>query len=724
MKFAPRRVFLPILMLLVCGSLGMESLATEKTVKLKDVRTEISQKYGVAEGLPSQDCLAISLDENGLVVVETRDGFAAFKDGQWKKLDQPPVVLAKKGQLKNRIAGVLKVEVENIRDIAQGPGEQIAVALRRGLMVKQQGSDWEKPHPKWEHHSWSPIDVRAVEYAPDGSLWFASPAGVGSLKNDEWTLYPVGEGIPYNDFTSMALGPDGEVYFGTTKGAIRFDGTNWEYREGPRWLPADEIRGIAVDKDGTAWFATSDGVGSIEKRPMKLSEKARRMEEDIDKHHRRTPYGYVMGAKLKSPGDRSEWANEDSDNDGLWTAMYGAGECFAYGATKDPYHKERAKKAFEALRFLSEVTQGGEHPAPKGFPARSILPTSGPDPNVSDYTIEKDTHHRDNRDPLWKVMHPRWPKSADGQWFWKCDTSSDELDGHFFLYASYYDLVADTEEEKQRVRDVTTAIADHLIEHGYNLVDWDGQPTRWARFGPDLMNHDPNWADERGLNSMSILSYIKVAWHMTHDARYQEAYNDLINNHGYYMNAMVPKVHSGPGTGNQSDDEMAFMSLYNLIRYEEDPKLRAGYAGALYRYFLIERAEKNSLFDYIYAAACEGEKYPGPWGGADLSADKTVLEEAADTLVRFPLDRTMWPHKNSHRNDIVKLGSHTQFDSHPNRGHLLNGYVIPIDERPVEYWNHDPWTLDYGDNGRTLADGQAFLLPYYMGLYYKFLEEE
>jgi hypothetical protein len=30
--------------------------------------------------------------------------------------------------------------------------------------------------------------------------------------------------------------------------------------------------------------------------------------------------------------------------------------------------------------------------------------------------------------------------------------------------------------------------------------------------------------------------------------------------------------------------------------------------------------------------------------------------------------------------------------------------------------------LDQGGNGMQLADGASFLLPYYMGLYHKFLE--
>ena len=62
--------------------------------------------------------------------------------------------------------------------------------------------------------------------------------------------------------------------------------------------------------------------------------------------------------------------------------MYGAGECFAYGATKDPKAKDRAKKAFEALRFLQKVTQGCEHAPPKGYIARTIRPVDWPDPNV------------------------------------------------------------------------------------------------------------------------------------------------------------------------------------------------------------------------------------------------------------------------------------------------------------------------------------------------------
>ncbi len=339
-------------------------------------------------------------------------------------------------------------------------------------------------------------------------LWFASPQGVGR-HDKEWSLFTGREGLPYHDFTCMAEGEKGVVWFGTHRGAIRYDGKSWNYREGKRWLPDNDIRDIVVTESGDAWFATAKGVGFIERRPMTFAEKAEFFEAEIDKYHRRTPLGYVCWVLLEKPGDKSTSKQHDDDNDGQWTGEYGAAECFAYAVTKDPQAKQRAKAAFEALRFLSQVTQGGSHPAPKGFPARTILPADGPrNPNTEkSYTAEYD-RKKQERDALWKVIQPRWPTSADGKWYWKCDTSSDELDGHYFLNARYYDLVAETEEEKERVRHVVRDMTDHLLENDYKLVDHDGKPTRWANYSPESLNHDAAWWAGRGLNSLSILSYL------------------------------------------------------------------------------------------------------------------------------------------------------------------------------------------------------------------------
>ena len=581
-------------------------------------------------------------------------------------------------------------------------------------------------HPRAGSRSWAPHDVRGVAWDKQGNLWFASPHGVARRNaKDEWTLFSGEDGLPYDDLTCVAAGDAADVWFGTTYGAIHFNGKDWEYRQGRRWLPNDYVRSIAIAPNGDAWIATADGVARIERRPMTLAAKAKFYEDEIDKRHRRTPYGYVLEVQLKQPGDKSEWIQSDSDNDGLWTGMYGAGECFAYAASQNPDAKRRAKAAFEALRFLGEVTQGGSHPAPKGFVARSILPTSGPDPNKKDYTREKDEHERNTKDALWKVIAPRWPTSADGKWYWKCDTSSDELDGHYFLYARYYDWVADTEEEKQRVRDVVAALTDHLIEHDFCLVDWDGKPTRWAVYGPEQLNRNPAWADERGLNSLSMLSYLSVAEHVTGDPKYRQAFDMLVRDHGYAMNLLVPKIQNGPGSGNQSDDEMAFMSLYNLVLYAKDPVVRDMARWAFRNYWLLEQPELNPFFDFAYVGVSIGADYADQYGKYSLTPPGPWLEQSVDTLLRFPLDLCDWRLTNSHRKDIVPLPAHAREGKEAkNKGYRRNGLVLPVDERSFNHWNCDPWDLDTGHNGRELPDGAVFLLPYYMGLYHGFIVEE
>jgi hypothetical protein len=602
-----------------------------------------------------------------------------------------------------------------VRQVAVASDGRIAVAASEGLFLGQPWGSWERPNPVDGAQSWLPRDVRGVAFDARDRLWFASPAGVGCLDGKKWTLYTGQEGLPYNDFTTSASGPGKVVWFGTRLGAIRFDGSIWNYRQGHRWLPDDDVRSMAVTTNGDAWFATAHGVGRLERRPTTLAEKAALFEATIDKYHRRTPYGYVCDVHLPHPGDLSDVRQHDDDNDGLWTGMYGAGECFAYAATHDPLAKKRAKAAFEALRFLSQVTQGGAHPAPKGFPARSIRSTSGADPNQEEKANKnRRRERRQERDPRDKVITLRWPTSADGKWFWKSDTSSDELDGHYFLYACYYDLVADSEAERQRVRDVVVDMTDHLLDHNFNLIDHDGKPTRWGVFGPTTLNN-LGWIEERGLNSLSLLSYLAVAEHMTGQRRFHDAFHYLAHDQAYLANLEIPKMQSGPATGNQSDDEMAFMCYFNLLRCGTDPEVRQAANVSLRRYWSLEEPERSPLFNYICAAVCENDRRTG------RPVPEACLTDALDFLKRYPLDRLDWGFKNSHRLDVVRLPRFQGRNYQAPRGEFRGRQTLPIDERFINHWNYDPWTIDGRGKGQSLADGTSFLLPYYMGRYFGFI---
>lgn len=676
-----------------------------------------ARHFGLEDGLPGLDIGIIEMrgSSAGPRVIAaqmlTPDAPDAVFDGHWKATENPWLF---------EWAEPPGMTDTSLREFAFGGNRStdavpricpVLAATSNGAFLQNCSStDWERLLPSDGDRSWALTDVGAVGISDTGDLWIASRQGVAFRGPDGWRLYDGTDGLPYNDFTSLAVGPEGDVWFGTTKGAIHFDGTTWEYRQGKRWLASDNVRDVMIDDQGNVWFATDQGVTRIESKTTTLAEKAQFFEAEIDRYHRRTEWEFVDSVRLTEPGNRDDWVQRDSDNDGLWTGMYGAGECFAYAATGQPEYKERAQKAFRALAFLSEVTQGGSHSAPPGFPARTVLPTSGPDPNIG--RQQADREKRRDGDRMWKLIDPRWPISADGRWYWKTDTSSDELDGHYFLYAAYYDHVAEADAERQQVQAVVRRVTDHLLTNHYALIDHDGLPTRWAVFGPDQLNQDPRWWGERGLNSLSVISYLRVAAHITGDSKYSQAARELLDEHSYGANIREPKVQSGPGTGNESDDEMAFMSFYNLLRYETNEELRPLWLHSFHRYWQREAPERNPLFHYLYAGSVRpGETFVGTFETTVFDPAQEWLDDALDTLKRYPLDRVDWALDNSHRIDLIRL------DGEYDRGMRRDGKVLPIDERYVDHWNHDPWRLDSPGNGSRLADGASFLLPYYLGLY-------
>ena len=620
---------------------------------------------------------------------------------------------------------------DEIRQVARRDGA-VAAATGGGLFERVDGGPWERLAPRDPRGLvWGATDVRGVAYDAAGRLVVATPAGIARRREEAlerregaaWEFFTGAEGLPVADFTAVAAAPDGRVWFGTRQGVVEWRDGVFRYRQGPRWLPGDDVRDLVVDPEGNLFVATDRGAGWIAERSMTLAEKARHYEEVIERAIARTEHRFVATADRTSPGDTTTARRSDSDNDGLWTAMYGAAQCYAFAHDRTPEAKHRADRAFRALAFLQEVTQGGEHSPAPGFPARTVLPADAPDPNVGQEA--RDRQLREGNDPLWKTLSPRWPKSADGRWWWKADTSSDELDGHYFFLALYHDLVAESVEEKEEVRRVVARLTDHLVDHGFRLVDHDGQTTRWGEYSPAALNHDPRWQVERGLNSMSMLAYLAIAGHVTGEPRFAAAAATLRRDHAYAANALSPKVQRGIGSGNQSDDEMAFMSFHHLVRYEADADLRRSYLAAFHGAWLLEQPERNPFFNFTFATAARAA---GPGGPCDPGHDGQWLDDSIESLVMLPLDRCQWRHTNAHRLDVIRLPPQQSIDlNHPDaapRGHRVDGKVLPVDERSFSHWNTDPWKLDQGGDGRELASGTVFLLPYHMGRYHGLIADE
>ena len=174
---------------------------------------------------------------------------------------------------------------------------------------------------------------------------------------------------------------------------------------------------------------------------------------------------------------------------------------------------------------------------------------------------------------------------------------------------------------------------------------------------------------------------------MTGDARYRDAYSKLVRESSYATNSMVPKINNGPGTGNQSDDEMAFMNFYTILKYEKEDDLLQKYAYSLANYWGIERLELNPFFNFVAAASLKGKSFTDAYRTYDLTPSGKWFEESVDTLRRLPLDRIDWAHSNGHRKDIIPLRAFgPEDDNVAGFGYRRNGRVLPVDERFFEFW--------------------------------------
>ncbi len=516
---------------------------------------------------------------------------------------------------------------------------------------------------------------RTAELKRDGGTLVGGNQGI-VLRSRQGALsqFPAKKRLPVTEVTVIAEQAPGILWIGTTRGAIRYDeGKNeTQYFAGQRWLPNDHVSAIGFSQEGTAsaiWIETPQGYSKIAYRPMRLVEKAQLFEERIRARHLR--HGLTADSHLTRAGDLASNQMVSSDNDGLWTAMYVAAETFRFQVTRSSEARDFARLGMQAILRLESMS------GIPGFPARSFI-RIGVDPQPGD---------------------GEWHTTADGQWKWKGDTSSDEIVGHYFVYALYYDLVAD-ENEKREIRALVERMTSHIIDHDFQLIDLDGKRTRWGWWGPAAIWED---ADETGLRALHILSHLRVAMHITGNPKFEAAYNDLIRTHKYHLLLRNQKINI-PGRVNHSDDELAFLSFYPLLRYEKDPVLVPIYREGLERSWQIERAERNPLWNFIY--------------GAGTSSKEFDLLESMATLQEIPLDLISWTVTNSHRLDVELDAAADRFGR---RQSALT--VLPYDELPMMKWNGNPYRLDGGNGGRSEDDGAYFLLPYWMGRYHGLIGE-
>lgn len=529
-----------------------------------------------------------------------------------------------------------------------------------------------------------------------GHLWVGSEEGLNIYDGRSYWLngndfYSVPDGA-VND---MFFAADGKKYFATNTGIVTLIEGKISYYSYGAWLLHPTVTKIAVSDKGTIAAVTPRGISYITAKEMTLGEKAGLIDKLNEKYFVRNE-GYHVDRVLRKYGDLDSGVLLNSDNDGLFTGLYCASQCFRYKVTGDAQAKANAKQAVEAMIKLTEVT-GRE-----GFTARATR-----------YSHEENfgTGNREE----WHICED----NPDCEWLG--ETSSDEMTGHYFAYGIYFDLVAD-KKEKKKIAEVVKKITDHIIDHNFHLTDVDGIPTTWANWEPDLLNNDDRWYYERGTNSLEILSFLKTTYHVTGDEKYEKVYEMLLKKHHYAMNCIQYKCEDGHIA--HIDDQLDFVNIYPLLVYTDNEAHKAIYKMGLTHHWAYERVERSPFFNIVYGA---------------LTNNYCDIEEAAKSLSEMNLDFVRWPVYNSYRKDIV-------WDTEQE----ASGVPAQL-KYPVEYWsrllvNYDgnQFICDSGaeefvaintksTNKTSTLPGTAganalrasmpyvFLLPYWMGRYYGLL---
>ena len=528
-----------------------------------------------------------------------------------------------------------------------------------------------------------------------GHLWVGSDNGLNIYDGKNyWFNGNDFYSVPDGSFNDMFFAADGKKYFATNTGIITLIEGKISYFSYGVWLMHPTVTKITVSDNGTIAAVTPRGISIITSKYMTLEEKAAHYDEMAVKYFTRNE-GYQVSRELRKYGDLDSGWLPNSDNDGLFTGLYCASQCFRYSVTGDETAKENAKRALNAMIKLTQVT------GKPGFTARATR-----------YSHEEN-FKTGNREE-WHICED----NPDCEWLG--ETSSDEMTGHYFAYGIYFDLVAD-EEEKKLIADVVRTITDHIIDNNFHLTDVDGVPTTWANWEPDLLNNDDRWYFERGTNSLEILSFLKTTYHVTGDKKYNDVYDMLIKKHHYAMNCMQYKCEDGHVA--HIDDQLDFTNIYPLIVYTDNSAHNEIFKMGLTHHWEYERTERSPFFNIVYGAL------------TDNSCD---IENAAKSLSEMTLDLIRWPVFNSHRKDIVwdteqeAMGIPAQLK-----------YPVEYSARVLVHYDGNQFVCDSGAEefidintknvNRTLtlpstsANGMRammpyiYLLPYWMGRYYGLL---
>ena len=248
--------------------------------------------YGRAEGMPSDEPIAVHQDRQGQIWIGYHDdGLLAFREGQ--------------SRIYTTKDGLPSSEIFSIRETGDG---DLLIATREGLSRMHAGrfSSYRLPDPigrptvfdslvdrrgrTWAAAAAGVFRTTGTEFQnvipggpvvndnalvlsedPDGSIWAGTyGAGLWKIEDQKSRLYTTEDGLGNDQIRALYQDPDGTLWIGTFGGGLTAlrNGVFARYaaKDG---LVSDNISHIDDDGKGSLWLSTTRGITRVSKQQLR-----------------------------------------------------------------------------------------------------------------------------------------------------------------------------------------------------------------------------------------------------------------------------------------------------------------------------------------------------------------------------------------------------------------------------------------------------------------------
>lgn len=493
----------------------------------------------------------------------------------------------------------------------------------------------------------------------------------------------------------------------------------------------------AIYPDGTGlWVGTSNGVTHIELPVMTAEQVSEILLDETLKYVSR--HGQISHKYLARPRDPGSILPYGScDNDGGFTSQFCLGEIFKYDVLK----REKGIDAPETKRTAEIVRRSLDvclllmyiHGRGDGFVSRSFSTSDEPIPDDGLFfrrhgnkAICLDTSESRERGivglevdcsaPIPECLRYIYEDEGftEDDLIFKCDTSSDEITLHLLNLLFAHRLFAcDYPELDELIIQSAKNIVSHIIDNGYRLIDFTGEPTTWARWDEPYFQDSIGWVDAP-LNSAEILFYLLMIMDITGEqGKWRETYNYLALERGYadmttlhfdrlYQGSMFDNM-DWPEEIMYGDHWLATASLFGLCYLEKDEQLLAKYRAAYKSWRSSMAREHDAALDFLYMIACPDES--------------VETERIIEWFSRANISRLAAGVSLKGRHDIpVRV--------------LRQGYeeistLPPQDEKFISKYDRNPLEHKNVDSGGVMCIESCYVFTqsYWMGRYFGFIGE-